>query len=309
MSFLFIDEVQERLAHLSTKDAGDTAHTLPLRSSAPLSNDESYKSKAQNCARNLKISNFDEVTSSILTPPPTPPSLPSVPSFQFIHRTHTCSKIQHSSCYFIIFLIDTITNEQIGQIQARYIDRAALLKLHNSNHSKNSKNKNKKNGNGNERKFHLAKSLQDLNDGDSDGLALAVQVFNPDGTLLPQYPSSSFQGDLGQVAVLILNYLHINKIFRRRGYAKLLLREMIEKARGKRGGVKWVFVKPGVIRDDLKHDFEGLGEEGKKEVEKQALNGTGGFYRGVGFKDVGGKGSGGGWLVLDVDEMFTQGNE
>lgn len=148
------------------------------------------------------------------------------------------------------------------------------------------------------------KSLQDLNDGDSDGLALAVQVFAPDGSLLPHLSSSSStpskKKDLSSGGCLVLSYLHISPSFRRQGFAKLLLQELVRRARGKKGGIKWVFVKPGVIRDDFKEEIEGLDEEGVQDLERRALGGARGFYRDIGFEEIGGSE----WLVLDVHEVF-----
>ncbi|KUJ12187.1 uncharacterized protein LY89DRAFT_757910 [Mollisia scopiformis] len=217
--------------------------------------------------------------------PPTPPPEQPQPKLQplLMHETHTSPKTQHFSRSLLLFLQHPITDYCIGQAQARYLDRAALK----SSLTTKKSHKNKTPNSTHRPTFHLAQSVQSLNDGDSDALALAVAIFNADGTVMRKHtlsPSSPWGKELEEGGILVLSYLLVEREFRRQGFTSVLVKGLVERAKGARGGVRWVFVKPGVIRSDLEGEKEGSRE---KEEEERALERARSFYKGVGFRRVG----------------------
>ncbi|KAG4433434.1 hypothetical protein IFR05_011080 [Cadophora sp. M221] len=81
----------------------------------------------------------------------------------------------------------------------------------------------------------MSKSLQKLNDGDSDALAFTQQFFYDNGTLQAKNMMHPWGNELNKGAVLILSYLMVEKEFRRQGIARILLNAVIEKTKNAKG--------------------------------------------------------------------------
>ncbi|KAE8452938.1 hypothetical protein EG329_012125 [Mollisiaceae sp. DMI_Dod_QoI] len=297
-----IEEISQRLEHLSHE----------LQSTNQESQAESDNSFSAPSTPSLKTPNNDDAnesdneeestapsTNTTITPLENITSSPNVPPNKEIKLctqtdVYASPKTQHFSREFAVFLTqrEASTSIAVGQAQARYIDRACLYPKPKKKNQKQTRNK-----------HSFAKALEPLNAGDSDGLALALQFFNSNGTLMskhthPRHPSSPFGAELNSGAVLVLSYLLVERAFRRRGMGRVLISELIAKAKRARGGVEWVFVKPGVIPADL--EVEGKEEE-MEEVEKRMYAEAVAFYRGVGFRRVGGSK----WFCLAVDEVHA----
>lgn len=221
--------------------------------------------------------------------PPTPPMSPGPIRPKLEHHIQFDTKLQHWTRNLIVFLIHPSTNRNIGQAQARYIDRAILMSLYKS----------KKKQNPNLRPFSFSKSVEHLNEGNSDGLALAQQLFNRDGTLMKRFVMGVWGAELNKGAVLILSYLLVKREFRRQGFAGKAIQALIEKAKMSKGGVNFMFVKPGVIKEDLDLDRKETVE--KEQIEKKALESAVQFYRSFGFRRVGYSE----WFCFAIDERHA----
>ncbi|CZR59454.1 uncharacterized protein PAC_09346 [Phialocephala subalpina] len=217
------------------------------------------------------------------TPPMSPEPSPLRPKYEYHIQFDT--KLQHWTRNFIVFLIHPFTNRNMGQAQARYLDRAALLSIYKS-----------KKQNPNQRPFCFSKSVELLNDGNSDGLALAQQLFDRDGLLMKRHSMGVWGQELNKGAILILGYLLVKREWRRQGMAGMAIRALIERAKTTKGDVRWMFVKPGTIKEDL--ELEGKTEGEKEEIEKKAYESAVRFYRSFGFRRVGYSE----WFCLAMDE-------
>lgn len=207
-------------------------------------------------------------------------------SFNLAHTLDTCSKTQHFAKTFNVFALNS-NDIEAGQITARYIN-LPLIKS-----SLASKAKTKASS-----KSNFYTSLEDLNTGNSDGLAFAKALFCPRGTLLKKHKSDKTRNigpwgsDLERSGVMVVKYLCVDKNFRRQGLARLLLNSLIEKAKertGKtaKGKVQFVVVFPAVIKEDFAEEQEGKTESEKDEIENRHYDNAVGCYRALGFRRIG----------------------
>ncbi|KAF8847931.1 hypothetical protein BDZ45DRAFT_698802 [Acephala macrosclerotiorum] len=218
--------------------------------------------------------------------PPTPPMSPGPIGPKLEYHIQFDTKLQHWTRNLVVFLMHPSTNRNMGQAQARYIDRAIFVSLFKS----------KKKQIPNLRPFSFSNSVEHLNEGNSDGLALAQQLFNRDGALMKKHVVGSWGTELNKGAILILSYLLVKRDFRRQALAGKAIQALIEKAKMSKGGVKFIFVRPGVIKEDL--DLEGKDDEEKEQIEKRALESAIRFYRSFGFRRVGYSE----WFCFAIDE-------
>jgi GNAT superfamily N-acetyltransferase len=218
--------------------------------------------------------NFPITTSkhSPPTPPLTPP--PKKP-FEFKWSVQADPKLQHFTRNFILWKI-TSDKKEAGQAQARYIDRSRLRKL---------------------KCRSFSKSVEQLNSSESDGLALALQLFNDNGTIKKSHKLHPWGDELNKGAILILGYLLVEKEFRRQGVARELIEALIEKLRQSKGGVEFMFVKPGVIKTDFEEEQAQKSMEEREKIEQREYDNAVRFYRSVGFRRVGYSK----WFCLAVD--------
>jgi GNAT superfamily N-acetyltransferase len=206
------------------------------------------------------------------TPPPTPP--PKKP-FEFKWSVQADPKLQHFTRNFILWKI-TNDKKEAGQAQARYIDRLHLRKL---------------------KCRSFSKSVEQLNSSESDGLALALQLFNDNGTIKKNHKLHPWGDETNKGAILILGYLLVEKEFRRQGVAGELIESLIEKLRQSKGGVEFMFVKPGVIKTDFEEEQAQKSVEEREQIEQREYDNAVRFYRSVGFRRVGYSK----WFCLAVD--------
>jgi GNAT superfamily N-acetyltransferase len=206
------------------------------------------------------------------TPPRTPP--PKKP-FEFKWTVQADPKLQHFTRNFILWKISS-DKKEASQAQARYIDRPRLKKL----------------------KYRsFSRSVEQLNSSESDGLALALQLFNDNGTIKKSHKLHPWGDEINRGAILILGYLLVEKEFRRQGIARELIEVLIEKLRHSKGGVEFMFVKPGVIRTDFEEEQAQKSVEEKEKIEQREYDNAVRFYRSVGFRRVGYSK----WFCLAVD--------
>ncbi|KAH8590842.1 hypothetical protein B0O99DRAFT_598632 [Bisporella sp. PMI_857] len=206
--------------------------------------------------------------------------------FELIHQTHADKKTQHFARTFLVCLVSATDKDlEIGQAHARYLDRS-LAPLRHSVH---------KPGN-------LYQAVEELNEGESDALAFAKDLFCASGSLNSDIVKDGgpFGQEMAKGAVLILAYLYVGAEYRRRGLASVLLLELIRKANATKGGLSWMVVKPGVI-DCIGSDFWmetcGLDEEEKKAVKKEHYDQAVRFYRSFGFRRI----ARSKWFALSMD--------
>ncbi|KAH6703258.1 hypothetical protein BKA61DRAFT_680878 [Leptodontidium sp. MPI-SDFR-AT-0119] len=192
-----------------------------------------------------------------------PPKIP--PEIHLEYEISTNPKLQHFSKKFDVWA--TLNGTEVGQARARYINRRRLKQL---------------------KPLSMSKSLQELNDGDSDALAFTQQLFNDNGTLQAKNIMYPWGNELNKGAVLILSYLMVEKEFRRQGMARILLNAVIEKAKNAKGGLQFMFVRPGAIPADLDDAIDDtmLSEE-QAAVAKSIYDTAVRFYRSFGFRRVG----------------------
>jgi GNAT superfamily N-acetyltransferase len=210
---------------------------------------------------------------SPLIPPPTPPP---EKLFTFKWSVQADPKLQHFTRNFILWKITNDKEEATGQAQARYIDRPRLQK-----HKCRS----------------FSKSVKQLNSSESDGLALALELFNDNGTIKKTHKLQPWGDEINKGAILILGYLLVEKEFRRQGIARELIEVLIEKLRHSKGGVEFMFVKPGVIKTDLEEEQAQKSADEREKIEQREYDNAVRFYRSVGFCRVGHTK----WFCLAVD--------
>jgi GNAT superfamily N-acetyltransferase len=201
------------------------------------------------------------------------PIIPSTPSrFQLVSQVQTSKKTQHFAKNFIVFAYSG--KQEAGTATARYIDRSLL----------------------NKSRFY--KSMEELNGCNSDGLAFAKALFSSKGTLMSKHKSSKnkylgpWSRELETGGLLILKYLLVEKYFRRQGFARLLIDELIKQAKERtakkpKGKVRFMIVFPAVIKPDFEEELEGKTDEEKVEIEKRAYENAVKFYRAHGFRRIG----------------------
>ena len=198
--------------------------------------------------------------------PPTPPQTPPPKKlFEFKWSVQADLKLQHFTRNFILWKI-TNDKKEVGQAQARYIDRPRLKKL---------------------KCRSFSKSVEQLNTSESDGLALALQLFNDNGTIKKCHKHHPWGDEINRGAILILSYLLVEKEFRRQGIARELIEVLIEKLRHSKGGVEFMFVKPGVIKTDFEEEQAQKSMEEREKIEQREYDNAVRFYRSVGFRRVG----------------------
>lgn len=210
---------------------------------------------------------FDDTTPEERSETPSPTtSLPSMPrtDLQLHFRVSAHDKSQHFSRRYEVWALSN--GREAGQAQARYIDRPRLGKMKSK---------------------CLAKSLEAFNACDSDGLALALHLFNSDGSLQTKHRAFPWGNELSKGPMLVLGFLLVEREFRRRGVAGLLMSAVIEKARRTKGGLGWVFVKPNVVKADFGEEYSTENELLRRAIEKRAYETAVGFYRSFGFRRVG----------------------
>lgn len=207
-------------------------------------------------------------------------------TFDLTHTLDTCSKTQHFAKTLNVFALNS-NDIEAGQVTARYIN-LPLIKS-----SLASKAKTKASS-----KSNFYTSIEDLNTGNSDGLAFAKALFCPRGTLLKKHKSDETRyigpwgSELEKSGVMVVKYLCVDKTFRRQGLARLLLNSLIEKAKertGKaaRGKVQFVVVFPAVIKEDFAEEQEGKTESEKEEIENRHYDNAVRCYRALGFRRIG----------------------
>jgi len=202
--------------------------------------------------------------------------------FDLTHRLDTCPKTQHFSKRFVVFA-HSDDGKEAGQSKARYIN----LPLIKASISKSKTTL----------QYNLYTRLQELNSGNSDGLAFAKALFCPKGKLQKEHTSNAKQylgpwgSELENGAVLVLQLVFIEKTFRRQGLGRLLLQSLIEKAKertgkSEKGKVKFAVVSPAVVKQDFVNDLEGKTEAEKEVIEREHYNGAIAFYRSMGFRRI-----------------------
>jgi GNAT superfamily N-acetyltransferase len=210
------------------------------------------------------------------TPPPTPPLIPPPKKLsEFKWSVQADPKLQHFTRNFILWKV-TNKEKEAGQAQARYIDRPRIRKL---------------------KCRSFSKSVEQLNSSESDGLALALQLFNDNGTIKKSHKLHPWGDELNKGAILILGYLLVEKEFRRQGVARELIEALIEKPRHSKSGVEFMFVKPGVIKPDFEEEQAQKSVDEREKIEQREYDNAVRFYRSVGFRRVGYTK----WLCLAVD--------
>ncbi|KAH7323961.1 hypothetical protein BKA65DRAFT_481749 [Rhexocercosporidium sp. MPI-PUGE-AT-0058] len=221
---------------------------------------------------NMHTSKCNATITPISLCPPTPP-----PEIQLEYEVSTSPKLQHFSKKFNVWT--TLNDTEVGQVRARYIDRARLKRL---------------------KPKSMSKSLQELNDGDSDALAFTQQLFNDNGTLQANHMMYPWGKELNKGTVLILSYLMVEKEFRRQGIARILFNAVIKKAKNAKGGLQFMFVRPGAIPSDLDDAIlDSMSSEEQVDVARRVYDNAVRFYRSFGFRRVGYSK----WFCLAMDPM------
>lgn len=257
---------------LSLRMMKRTPSTLKIGSST---NEETYMAKTATSEYGAKLSSSisdagyesdDDDTHSRDVVPSSSPATRTSPAatLQLTYRLVICPKTQYFSKSFVIFA-NTSDHCRVGQIKARYIN-LPLIKVSMSK-SKLTLHSN------------LNSRVQDLNDGNSDGLALAKAIFFPKGKLKKEFINNDKHSlgpwviELESGAVLVLQLVFIEKEFRRQGVARLLLQSLINRCkettgRTEKGRIKFVIVYPAVVKEDFDKELEGKTEPEKKEIGK-----------------------------------------
>jgi len=208
-----------------------------------------------------------ELTAALGSPSWIATLLAPTSAFCFRHEIWSPPKVQHFSRNFVVYAMRG--SVEAGTAGARYIDRSLVTK----------------------RNFYS--SIACLNSCNSDGLTFALQLFCPKGTLYHKHKRVGPWGhELETGGILILQYLCVEKEYRRKGLASAMLREIIAKARQrikktKKANVKFMVVFPAVIKEDFKSELKGKTEEETAETEKEAYDMAVKFYRSQGFRRIG----------------------
>jgi len=96
--------------------------------------------------------------------------------------------------------------------------------------------------------------------------------------------------------ILVLGLVLVEKEWRRKGMGRWLIERLVERKKA----VKWVVVKPMVVRGDFSAELRGLKgaelEEKRVLVEERELRNALAFYRSVGFQRLGASG----WWAMKV---------
>lgn len=100
---------------------------------------------------------------------------------------------------------------------------------------------------------------------------LALQLFNDNGTLDNKHRTHPWGSELNSRAILVISYLIVEKEYRKMGIARMLIDTVIEKAKKAKGGLSFMFVKPGVIKDDFGKECAELPEDEQKRVTQRAF--------------------------------------
>jgi GNAT superfamily N-acetyltransferase len=215
------------------------------------------------------------INASKQSPPTPPPTPPPEELFEFKWSVQAEPKLQHFTRNFIVWKI-TNDEKEACQAQARYIDRPRLKKL---------------------KCRSFSKSVEQLNSSESDGLAFALQLFTDNGTIKKTHKLHPWGDEINKGAILILGYLLVEKEFRRKGIARELIEVLIEKVRHSKGGVEFMFVKPGVIKTDCEEEQAQKSAEEREKIVQREYDNAVRFYRSVGFHRVGYSK----WFCLAVD--------
>ena len=205
-------------------------------------------------------------------------------SLQITHELHPDVKTQHFACFFLVYI--DLGGQEAAQIQAWYINRSCM-------HPKSSSQPKKETTRRIPRSFY--KSMESLNKGDSDGYMMALDLFRADGTLFPVHTHYGPWGiELNKDAILVLGLVLVYKDFRKRGFGSMLIEELVRKVQARRGGVKYVLVKPGPVPAEV----EPRDGDQRGDADKRALANATAFYRSRGFRRVGRSE----WLAWSVEE-------
>ncbi|KAK0124015.1 hypothetical protein ONS95_009002 [Cadophora gregata] len=179
-------------------------------------------------------------------------------------RVLVISKLQHFCRFFDIYADDN--DENAGQARTSYIDRLNLKVLQPRN-------------------FHG--SLERLSS-QSNGHTFALDLCNRDGTLQSRHMMHPWGKEINHGAILILSLFIVEEGYRRQGIAQTLLQAQIAKAEKQKRGLRFMFVKPGVVPDDVERQLYGRTSlEESRIVKRRAYANAVRFYRTFGFRRVG----------------------
>jgi GNAT superfamily N-acetyltransferase len=202
------------------------------------------------------------------------------PNIDLDFRVDSTSKHQHISRSY--FLQASMNNEPAAQASARYIDRSRIS-----------------------RSYSFYRAMAPFNDGESDGLNFAMDLFNDNGTLMDRHRirGGAWGKECNSGAVLILGFLFVKWEFRNQGVARTIIEALLERARKVKGGERLMAVYPGVVWPDLESDEEWNGKTAteKEEIVSMAYEKAVRFYRAVGFRRIGRSK----WFGLVLDERHT----
>ncbi|RDL35002.1 uncharacterized protein BP5553_06933 [Venustampulla echinocandica] len=93
--------------------------------------------------------------------------------------------------------------------------------------------------------------------------------------------------ELDRGSLFIIEYMHIERPFRRKGVGKILATSLIHKARAEGRHPAFTLVNPGWLTHDIRKDTEGKSNREQRDIRIRAREAAVSFYRSLGFRRIG----------------------